>query len=326
MRASDDESERPMLVITGLTAIGKTSASLIVAEKLDGEIISCDSMKVYKFMDIGTAKPSAEARKRIPHHVIDVVAPDEPYNVAMFLHDAERAAREIRARGKLPIVVGGTALYLSAFLEDYDLPIAPPCEELRKQLRKEAEELGTSALHERLKLIDPIAAAKIHPNDLVRIMRALEVYELTGKPISHYWLTDRRSENATLRRDAIVIGLTASKEWVRRKIDERAIWMLEAGLLDEIRWLLDAGYSPSLKPMRALGYREYTPVVLGQKRLEDALEEFKRNSYKFEKRQRTWFKKRRYIRWLNVEGMSTEEVAANIVREYLNEAQLKSRC
>ncbi|MFA4029979.1 MAG: hypothetical protein GDYSWBUE_001315 [Candidatus Fervidibacterota bacterium] len=313
---ADGENERPILVITGLTALGKTSASLIVAKQLYGEIVSCDSMKVYKFMDIGTAKPSAEARRHIPHHVIDVVAPDEPYNVAMFLRDAEKAICEIHSRGKLPIVVGGTALYLSVLLEGYDLPIAPPCEELRQRLRREAEEFGTKALHERLKSVDPLAASKIHPNDLVRIVRALEVYELTGKPISHHWRMGKDVKCIALRRNAFVVGLTASKEWVRRKIDERAVWMLEAGLLDEIKWLLDAGYSPSLKPMQALGYREYTPVVLGQRKLEEALEEFKHNSYKFEKRQRTWFKKRHYIRWINVERMSAEDVAENIVRMF----------
>ncbi|MCS7252789.1 MAG: tRNA (adenosine(37)-N6)-dimethylallyltransferase MiaA [Armatimonadota bacterium] len=311
------ECEEHMLVITGLTAIGKTSTSLIVAEQLGGEIISCDSMKVYKFMDIGTAKPSAEARRRVTHHIIDVVAPDEPYNVAMFLRDAEKAIAEIRSRGKLPIVVGGTALYLSALLEDYNLPIAPPCEELRQRLRMEAAERGTRALHEQLMSVDPLAASKIHPNDLVRIVRALEVYELTGKPISHHWGRGDGDERIILERNAIVIGLTASKEWVRRRIDERAIWMLEAGLLDEIKWLLKAGYSPDLKPMQALGYREYTPVVLGQKKLEEALDEFKRNSYKFEKRQRTWFKKRRYIQWINVEGMEVGEVASEIVRRFL---------
>lgn len=309
-----DKGERPILVITGSTAVGKTDISLVVAEELDGEIISCDSMKVYKFMDIGTAKPSIEVRRRIPHHIIDIVAPDEPYNVAMFLQDAERAISEIRSRSKLPIVVGGTALYLSALLEDYDLPIAPPDLKLRQRLYEEAVKFGTEALHKQLRLVDPIASEKIHPNDLVRIVRALEVYERTGRPISQHWRTSCRDAGIALKRSAIVIGLAASREWVKRRIDERAAWMLRVGLLDEIRWLLEAGYSPMLKPMRALGYREFTPVVLGQRKLEEALEEFKRNSYRFEKRQRTWFKKRQYIRWLCVELMKPEEVAAEIAR------------
>jgi tRNA dimethylallyltransferase len=312
---SANRQRERMLVITGPTAIGKTSVSLILAEMLDGEIVSCDSMKVYKFMDIGTAKPSVEARMRIPHHIIDVVTPDEHYNVATFLRDAKNAISDISVRGKMPIIVGGTALYLSALLEGYDLPIAPPDEALRESLREEAAKLGSKALHERLRKVDPEAATKIHPNDLVRIIRAIEVYELTGKPISHYWRTCKNcGGQPRLVMDALVIGLIASREWVKRRIDERAVWMLKAGLLDEIKQLLDMGYSPDLKPMKALGYREYTQVVLGKKKLEEAFEEFKRNSYMFEKRQRTWFKKRQYIRWLNVEGAKPEEVARAIMK------------
>lgn len=322
---SQSANALPVLVITGPTAVGKTSASLLVAEALNAEIVSCDSMKVYKFMDIGTAKPTLEQRERVPHHLIDIVAPDEPYNVALFKCDAERVIREIRARGKLPIIVGGTALYLSALLEGYPLPLVPPDSSLRASLMREATERGAGKLHAKLREVDPEAAARIHPNDLMRIVRAIEVYETTGVPISQHWRRAPIDPSHRLRYNAVVVGLIGERNWVKCRIDKRALWMLRAGLLDEIKWLLEQGYSPDLKPMQALGYREYVPVVLGKKQLEEALEEFKRNSYRFERRQRTWFKKRKYIRWLDVTGLPVEDVAQRILRVWEERMNIDER-
>jgi tRNA dimethylallyltransferase len=303
----------PLIVLLGPTAIGKTDVSILVAEAINAEIVSCDSVAVYRYMDIGSAKPTHEQRMRVPHHMIDVVNPDEPYNVAMYVPDAERAIKEIWERGKVAMVVGGTSLYLSALLENFDLPIAPPNEEIRKRLYELAEREGTEFLHRRLKEIDPQAAQRIHPHDLVRIVRALEVYEQTGKPISAFW--HGAFEAPQLRRypNALVIGLICERGELFSRIESRMHKLLERGWLEEIRQLLDMGYSPELKSMRSLGYREFTQVVLGNWTLEKGQQEYLRNAKAFAKRQWYWFKRRPYVRWIDTTGKTTEQVAKEVV-------------
>ena len=303
----------PLIVILGPTAVGKTDVSILVAEALNAEIVSCDSVAVYRYMDIGSAKPTHEQRMRVPHHMIDVVNPDESYNVAMYVPDAERAIEGIWERGKVAMVVGGTPLYLSALLENFDLPIAPPNEEIRRHLYELAEQEGSEALHRRLKEVDPQAAQRIHPHDLVRIVRALEVYEQTGKPISDFWHDAFKAPQLRRYPNALVFGLICERKELFRRIESRMHRLLKEGWLDEIRRLLDMGYSPELKSMRSLGYREFTQVVLGNWTLEKGQQEYLRNAKAFSKRQWYWFKRRPYVHWIDKTDKSTEQVAKEVL-------------
>lgn len=303
----------PLLVILGPTAVGKTDVSLLVAEALNAEIVSCDSVAVYRYMDIGSAKPTLEQRARVPHHMLDVVYPDEPYNVAMYVPEAERAIEGIWRRGKVAMVVGGTSLYLSALLEGFDLPIAPPNYELRRQLFELAEQEGHEALHRRLREVDPIAAQRIHPRDIVRLVRALEVYEQTGKPISSFWHCAFEAPKLGRYPEAVVIGLICQRSELFRRIETRMHRLLEMGWLDEIRQLLEMGYSPELKSLRSLGYREFTQVVLGNWSLERGQQEYLRHAKAFAKRQWYWFKKRPYVHWLDTTNKTTEQVAEEVL-------------
>ncbi|MFN4179336.1 MAG: tRNA (adenosine(37)-N6)-dimethylallyltransferase MiaA [Armatimonadota bacterium] len=302
----------PLLVILGPTAIGKTDVSLSVAEELNAEIVSCDSVAVYRYMDIGSAKPTLEQRAQVPHYMLDIVYPDEPYNVAMYVPDAEKAISEIWRKGKVAMVVGGTSLYLSALLESFDLPIAPPNDELRQRLFELAEREGSEALHQKLRGIDPIAAQRIHPHDVVRLVRALEVYEQTGKPISSFWHGAFEMPKLNRYPNALVVGLICERNELFRRIETRMHKLLEMGWLDEIRQLLDMGYSPELKSLRSLGYREFTQVVLGNWSLERGQQEYLRHAKAFAKRQWYWFKKRPYVCWIDTTGKTTEQVADEV--------------
>lgn len=302
-------SHPPLIVLLGPTGVGKTDVSLRVAEALGAEIVSCDSVAVYRYMDIGAAKPTPKQRARVPHHLLDIVDPDEPYNVAMYVPDAERAIVDIWGRGKIAMVVGGTSLYLSALLEGFDFPIAPPDETVRAKLQEIAEREGIPALHHRLQAIDPEAAKRIHPNDLVRLVRALEVYELTGRPISSFWRDALRSPHLRRYPKALVIGLGCERSELWHRIEGRMHNLLAKGWLEEIQDLLDMGYSPELKPLRALGYREFTQVVLGNWPLERGKKEYLRNAKAFAKRQIFWFRKRPYVHWVETTGKSPDETA-----------------
>jgi tRNA dimethylallyltransferase len=308
----------PLWVLLGPTAVGKTDVSLIVAEALGAEIVSCDSVAVYRYLDIGSAKPTPEARARVPHHLLDVVYPDEPYNVACYVADAEKAIADIWRRGKPVLVVGGTSLYLSALLEGLDLPIAPPDPKVRERLEEWARQEGTEALHRRLEEIDPKAAERIHPHDLVRLVRALEVFEVTGKPISAFWSEAWQLPQLRRYPDAFVIGLICERGELWRRIEHRLERLLAQGWLDEIQRLLDMGYSPELKSLRSLGYREFTQVVLGNWSLERGKAEYLRHAKAFAKRQWFWFKRRPYVRWLDTTGKTTEQVAEEVLRRFLS--------
>ncbi len=303
----------PLIVILGPTAIGKTDVSLLVAEALNAEIVSCDSVAVYRYMDIGSSKPTLEQRAKVTHYMLDVVYPDEPYNVAMYVPDAEKAIEEIWGKGKVAMVVGGTSLYLSALLEGFDLPIASPSDELRQKLFELAEREGSEQLHRRLLEVDPIAAQRIHPHDVVRLVRALEVYEQTGKPISSFWHGAFDVPKLNRYPDALVIGLICERRELFRRIETRMHLLLEMGWLEEIRQLLGMGYSPELKSLRSLGYREFTQVVLGNWALEKGQQEYLRNAKAFAKRQWYWFKKRPYVRWIDTTDKTTNQVAEEVL-------------
>ncbi len=286
-----------IVFITGCTASGKSAIGQKLAERFDAEILSVDSMKVYREMDIGTAKPSQAVRSKIPYHLIDVVDPSEAFSAGRFVEQAEEAIKQIHSRGKLTIGVGGTVLYLKSLTEGlFEGPSAD--KKIRERLNYEAQQLGTEKLYKKLKLIDPITAERLHRNDLKRIIRALEVYELTAKPISSF-----QSQFGQLHNDydMLFLGLRYQREHLNRRINKRVKKMIEAGLIEEVRALYHR--SPPLSPQArdAVGYAELINHFAGQWDIETAIEKIKINTRRLAKHQRTWFKRMQHIRWFDVE-------------------------
>ena len=283
-----------ILVIAGPTASGKSELALELARRLDGEIVSADSMQVYRGMDIGTAKPTPEQRAEIPHHLLDVADPDQPFSAADFAGAADTAIRDIGSRGRQSIVVGGTGLYIRALLKGLvDSPGG--ADEFRQALHEEAGRLGNEALLERLRRVDPELAARLHPNNLPRIIRALEVYHLTGIPLSRY---QQEHGFSGQRYRSLQIGIRAGRPLLYNRIDDRVDRMLEQGLVQEVQRLLDAGYGPDAKAMRSIGYKEMTAHLAGESSLEEASRLIKRNTRHYAKRQLTWFNADKDILWL----------------------------
>lgn len=282
-----------LLVIVGPTASGKSDLALRLAERIGGEIVNADSVQVYRGLDIGAAKPTAEMRQRVPHHLIDIVAPDEEFTASDYRREAGRAIADIHSRGRVPMVVGGTGLYIKTLLQGLiDSPAGD--EEVRRELREFAELHGNEALHRRLAQADPTAAAEIHPNNLVRVIRALEVFLVAGRPLSELHRDHRFADDyyAPLK-----IGLTMERAELYRRIDLRVDAMLAAGLEGEVRQLLAAGYAPELKSMRSLGYKEICAYLAGSYPLDEAVRLIKRDTRHYAKRQLTWFKRDLGINW-----------------------------
>ncbi len=303
---------RPLLVaIVGPTAAGKTDCALAVAEQLNAEIVSADSMQIYRGMDIGTAKPSAEQRARVPHHMIDIVNPDEPYNVAEYARDAHAAIAEILARGKLPLLVGGSGLYVRAVTCDMDLPVAPPNPKLRAELAELAQREGREAVHARLAAVDPASAQRIHPNDLKRVIRAIEVFHETGRPLSQQY---RSKPPPSSRYDVLLFGLTCARSALYERIERRIDNMLARGLVDEVRGLLQRGYDPQLQSMQAIGYKEIAAYLLGEIPFAEAERLLRRNTRRFAKRQLTWFRADDRISWIDVDAAPAWKVILNSAR------------
>jgi len=288
-----------VISLLGPTATGKSSLAVDLALRFDGEIVSADSRQVYRCMDVGTAKPTPEQRAAVPHHLLDVVDPDEDYNVARYQADASAAIEDILSRRKMPFLVGGSGLYLAAVMGELDLPIVGPDENFRAQLEKEAREGGAEHLHRRLAEVDPAAAERIHPNNLRRVIRALEVHHFTGLPFSSF---SRRNAPTPFR--FLKIGLTAPREVLYQRIDRRVEEMMKRGLLEEVSQLLARGYTPSLKSMESLGYRELCAHLNGEISLEEAVQTFKRNTRRFAKRQFTWFRKTPDVHWFDITAPS----------------------
>jgi len=271
--------------LAGPTACGKTGLGIGVARALGAEIVSADSMLVYRHLDIGTAKPTALERLQVPHHLVDVVDPDGHYDAARFREDALGALEGIARRGRPAIVVGGTGLYLRALR--YGLAAAPPADgEFRERIEREAGEMGTAALHARLAEVDPITAEAVHPNDLVRIQRALEIMHATGRPASEV-----RAEHGFRRPEIDVLYLVVDvpAAGIRRRIEERAAFMIRAGLVDEVRRVLAMGYGPDLAPLRGLNYRHAIRHIEGGIGQDEMLERMITDTWHFARRQRRWF-------------------------------------
>ncbi len=305
-------SVHKLLVIVGPTAVGKTDIAIQLALKLNGEIISADSMQIYRGMDIGTAKPTLEEQAGIPHHLIDVVDPGEPFSVADFQALARAKIDEISARGRLPILAGGTGLYVRAVIDPYNFIPAETDWKMREKLRRQAQEVGLASIYQWLSEVDPVAADRIHPNDARRIIRALEVYQTTGKPLS-FW--EQQVDTDRPLYDLLMIGLNRPRQELYQRINLRVDKMVEAGLLDEARRLLAQGLDEKFIANQAIGYKEFFPYLKGQETLDEAMERLKQNTRRYAKRQLTWFRADPRIQWVQITvGRQTAEIVNDILQ------------
>jgi len=295
----------PIIVIGGPTASGKTQLAIDWALKLDGEIVSCDSRQIYKFMDIGTAKPTLEERSLIPHHLVDLIYPDETMTAGEFQKLAREIIKDIHSRGKVPFLVGGTGLYIRSVIRDIVFP--PKVNEYyRKFIKDRINREGLGSVYNELCKIDPVAAGKISFNDEIRITRALEVYYATGTPISFY----RKGIDVDYPEyEVIYLVLNPPRDILYRRIEERVDKMIQLGLVEETRHLLDMGYSPELSSLQTLGYREIIKYLKGMYDLESAVEEIKKETRRYAKRQSTWFRNEIRVRLI------TYEEAEDVFRE-----------
>lgn len=290
------ESKPRLLVLIGPTAVGKTKLSIQIAKEFDCEIISGDSMQVYRGMDIGTAKITKDEMEGVPHHLIDIHEPDYPYSVAEFQEQSQRLITEITERGKLPFIVGGTGLYVESVCYGYQFSESGADEEFRKEQFRYADENGAEALHRRLAEIDPESAERLHPNDLRRVVRALEVFHVTGIPLSSQLAPQKKESPYRL----CLVGLTMDRQMLYNRIEERIDLMLQQGLVDEVAALMEKGFGPGLVAMQGLGYKEIVSYLQGEYSYEEAVTLLKRDTRRFAKRQLSWFRHMKDIEWVDV--------------------------
>ncbi len=294
----ESERKQPLLVLLGPTAVGKTRMSLELAKAWQAEIVSGDSMQVYKGMDIGTAKIAPSEQEGIPHHLIDIREPDEPYSAADFQTEAAASITGIASRGKLPFIVGGTGLYIESLCYRYQFADNGSDDAFRQEQERFAAENGPEALHARLAVIDPQAATRLHPNDLRRVIRALEVYHLTGQTFSEQQAGQTKESPYEL----CLVGLTMERAELYRRIEQRIDIMLEQGLVEEVRRLLERKYPPHAVAMQGLGYKEIAAYLRGECSLAAAVELLKRDTRRFAKRQLSWFRHMKDIHWIDMGG------------------------
>lgn len=299
---------KKIIVIAGPTATGKTDIAIELAKKIDGEVVSCDSMQLYKYMDIGSAKPTEEEMSSVKHHLIDEIDPREPFSVAIYRDMAKAAINDIFSRGKTPIIAGGTGLYLNSLLYDMDFSNAEKDDELRSKLEKEAEELGAEHIHSRLVELDPARAAKIHPNNVKKVIRALEC-AIRGDGIADFKELNERTSDY----DALLIGITRDRKELYERINLRVDIMIEEGLIDEVKHLMNIGLSDSDISMKGIGYKEVIDFLNGKVSLDEAVEKIKRNTRNLAKRQITWFKRYDDMKWIDISGLSKEDVVEEII-------------
>ena len=290
--------KQPLIVIVGPTGVGKTAMSFGIAEHFSAEIISMDSMQIYKHMDIGTAKATKTERALIPHHLIDFVDPQDDYNTNTFVSDAQKAASEIVKHGHVPMLVGGTGLYLQALLFGLiDIPEIAP--RVRQHIQQRIDQEGNGVLHKELSTIDPESALRVHVNDTQRLIRGLEIYQSTGKTWSSFLVNQKKPDSCF---SPILIGLKRKREQLYSRIDRRVDEMITEGLLNEVEHLLKKGYSPDLKPMQSIGYKHMVQYSLGNWTWDEALRLMKRDTRRYAKRQFTWFRDKG-ITWFHPEAI-----------------------
>lgn len=284
-----------LIVVLGPTAVGKTALSIALAKQFSTEVISGDSMLIYRNMDIGTAKPSIEEQDGVVHHLVDIIEPTESFDVTTFIEMARAKIREINERGQVPILAGGTGLYIKALLEGYQFNVTPQNEAFRQEMETVAREQGVEELHRRLAEVQPETAARLHPNDIRRVIRALEVATFGGETVSQ----EKEDETACLY-DVAVIGLTSERSLLYERINQRVDQMMADGLLDEVKGLLESGVPADAQSMKGIGYKELVAYLDGKCTLEEAVDEIKKGTRHFAKRQFTWYRKMPYIDWYEV--------------------------
>lgn len=306
-------SNRNVLVLVGPTASGKTDLSIVLAERLGGEIVSADSRQIYKRLDIGTAKPSREQRQKIPHHFIDVLALDQDYSAGQYAKEARDTIEHIFRRGSTPIVVGGSGLYVKALLDGlFDGPAKDP--ETRAILQARLEQEGAESLYRQLQEVDPLAARTMDPTKPRRIMRALEVYFLTGKPISQF----HREQERSAPFDFVEIGLLWDRKHLYRRIEERVDRMMAMGFLEEVEGLRRDGYDTHINALNTVGYKELFAYLNGRLSLDEAVRLIKQNTRRFAKRQMTWFRADRRIHWISLDERTEHDALVAAVMKVWN--------
>lgn len=296
--------KKPCIILTGPTAVGKTKLSIALAKALNGAIISADCMQVYKHMDIGSAKVTPEEMDGVPHYLIDCMEPAEEFHVAAFQTMARKAMDDIYAMGKLPIIAGGTGFYIQALLKEVDFSESSGESEIRSRLIRELKEQGASALHDRLKVCDPRAAEEIHPNNSKRVIRALEYFEETGKPISAHNEEQKEKESPFT---FCYFVLNDDRARLYERINLRVDLMLQQGLVEEVRKLMNMGLDESFVSMKGIGYKELFPYIRGEQTLEACVEAIKTESRRYAKRQLTWFRREKDVIWVNKQDFAYDE-------------------
>ena len=304
-----------IIVIVGPTAVGKTYISVELAKKLNTEIISADSMQIYKGMNIGTAKITEEEKQGIIHHMIDIISPDEEYSVSEFKYDAEKIIDRLLSENRIPIIVGGSGLYVNSLIYDLDFGNTKSNKKLREYYTYYYKEHGEDALYDKLLKIDPVAAEKIHKNNIKRIIRALEVYDITGVKFSELNTDIRKKSN---KYDCILIGLSMERKVLYERINQRVDEMLSNGLVDEVSSLIKKGYGKNLVSMRGIGYKEIIEYLEGNTDYEEAVNTLKQNTRRFAKRQYTWFLKDENVKWFSVDNPSEIDKTLDSIIEYLS--------
>ena len=294
---------KPLIILTGPTAVGKTALSIRLAKAIGGEIISADSMQVYRRMDIGSAKITKEEMMGVPHHLIDVLEPDEEFNVTVFQKLAKAAVEEIYSRGNIPIVAGGTGFYIQALLNDIDFTENGEDTSIRDELEALAKEKGAEYLHGMLLAIDPESAEQIHANNKKRVIRAIEYYRQTGERISEHNKRERQKESPY---DFLYYVVNTDRDILYQRIDQRVDEMMKQGLVEEVKELKDSGCTRDMVSMQGLGYKEILDYLQGECTLSDAVYLLKRDTRHFAKRQITWFKRERDVKWLNLPDFNND--------------------
>lgn len=305
---------KSVIIIMGPTASGKTRVSIELAREFNGEILSADSMQIYKYMDIGTAKVTSEEMGGIKHYLIDEVYPDEEFSVARFQEKAYEYIDEIHQKGKVPIIAGGTGLYINSLLYNINFTETISDWELRERLKKEAEEKGNGYLHERLKEVDPEAAEKLHINDIKRVIRALEVYEYTKKPISYH---QEVSREIPPRYRYILVGLRMDRQKLYERIHQRVDAMMAGGLVEEVKRLVEMGYDKNSVAMQGIGYKEILAYLRGEMLLEEAVDLIKKGTRHYAKRQITWFKRLENVYWVDTDTFSEFAELIKNIKNYI---------
>lgn len=300
-----------VILIGGPTAVGKTKVSIELAKRLGGEIISADSMQIYKHMDIGSAKPSLEEREGIVHHLLDFADPKEPFSVADFKRLAEMTIEEIHQREKISIVVGGTGLYMNALLYEMDFSEVSKDSETRRALSREAETAGAEALHHRLRLLDPEAAQRIHPNNVQRVIRAIEIASSAANGLKDF----KKDLIPNERFDFYFMALTGDRGKLYDRINQRVLKMFDQGLLDELIFLKNLGLDDSFTSMKGIGYKEIFPYLEGEKTLDQVVNDIQQNSRHYAKRQLTWFKRYPDLKWYDVDASASLDALIDIIEK-----------